>query len=63
MERSLRVLEPERPVERCEFIGRCPDVERMRKSRDEGLLDQYDELCTVGGYGCSRRDAYLEARR
>lgn len=52
----------------CVCMDICSDIARMRaadraRRPDEELIEQCFELCSVGGSGCSKRDAYLEARK
>jgi len=49
----------------CEFMGICPDIEKLEESKktgyiNEDLADQYEELCTIGGFKCSTRESYQE---
>ncbi len=48
----------------CEFIDKCSDIKKLRKIRkagkiNEGLEDQFYELCSTGGFKCSKREEYL----
>lgn len=49
----------------CRFIKKCSEMVKLKESYgrgdpDESLIDQYYELCSCGGFGCSLRDFYLE---
>ena len=49
----------------CRFIKKCGEMNKLRESykrgyADENLLEQYYELCSCGGFGCSLRNFYLE---
>ena len=47
---------------KCNFINDCPDMERFEIGTDtkhKDLADQYEELCSVGGDGCSIREDLL----
>ena len=41
-------------VGKCEYMNVCPDIKELGESKrngnvNEGLAEQYQELCTVGG--------------
>ena len=51
----------------CEFIDKCSDI-KLKESRgyrrvDEDLEDQYEELCTCGGFKCLLKQKYLEEEK
>tara|TARA_Y100000034_G_scaffold102733_1_gene127810 strand:- start:376 stop:549 length:174 start_codon:yes stop_codon:yes gene_type:complete len=56
-------------IDNCEFMERCPDIERLNRSEIEGrtdkdLVDQHENLCTFAkGFGCSIREGYVGANK
>jgi len=57
-----------KPKDLCEFSYRCPDVERLMNSIEEGntdkvLLDKYNSLCISLGYGCQKRSEFQRDKR
>jgi len=52
----------------CEFINECPDMKLLRKITPEHrlyeeLTSQHEELCSIGGHGCSIRNSYLKQEK
>ena len=64
---QLDVISTRYVTGRCEVMDRCPDIRRLRESRERGVVDetlaeQYHELCSVGGYCLTREEILSEER-